>query len=119
MLDPFTVPLGHTLQVRLFNTWLPHTFYSIFEGNDTLVLHYDDGGKIRPNDVTIKLPHGNQSVDDIVAFLNDGRLDAYVLSYDENTNRLTFEGSDNAETILVVMQHVSHVLISIERISST
>jgi hypothetical protein len=44
LLDPITVPLGHTLQVRLLITWLPHTYYSIFDENDTLVLQYDDGG---------------------------------------------------------------------------
>jgi hypothetical protein len=77
--------------------------FSIFEGKDTLVLHYDDGGEIRSDDVTIKLPHGNRSVDDIVAFLNDGRLGKYVASYDENINRLTFEETKNAETILAVM----------------
>jgi hypothetical protein len=59
LLDPFTARLGHTLQVRLLNAWLSHTYYSIFEGNDTLVLHYDGGGEIRPDNVTIKLPHGN------------------------------------------------------------
>mgnify|MGYP003684306549 CR=1 FL=1 len=102
LLDPITVPLGHTLQVRLLNAWLPHTYYSIFEGNDTLVIAYDDGGDIPLGDVTIKLPHGNRSVDDIVVYLNDGRLDGYVVSYDENTNRLTFEGMENTQTVLVV-----------------
>jgi hypothetical protein len=74
-----------------------------FDGNDTLVLNYEDGDETRPANVTIKLPHGNRSVDDIVVCLNDGRLDEYVASYDENTNRLTFEGTDNVETILIVM----------------
>jgi hypothetical protein len=46
LLDPVTAPQGYTLQVRLLNAWLPHTYYNIFDGNDTLVLHYDDGGMI-------------------------------------------------------------------------
>jgi hypothetical protein len=90
-------------QVYAFNAWLPYTYCSICEGNDTLVLHYDDGGAIRSDDVTIKLPHGNRSVDDIVAFLSDVQLDEYVARYDKNTTRLTLEGMDNAEVILVVM----------------
>jgi hypothetical protein len=44
LLDPVTAPQGYTLHVRLLNAWLPHTYYNIFDGNDTLVLHYDDGG---------------------------------------------------------------------------
>jgi hypothetical protein len=49
------------------------------------------------------LPHGNRSVDDIVAFLKDGRLDEYVASYDENANRLTLEGTDDADKVLAIM----------------
>jgi hypothetical protein len=43
-----------------------------FDGNDTLVLNYDDGDETRPDNVTIKLTHGNRSVDDIVVFVDDG-----------------------------------------------
>jgi hypothetical protein len=80
ILDPITVPQGFTMQVRLLNAWLPHTYYNIFDGNDMLVLHYDDGGEVLGQPVIIKLPRGNRSIDDIVAFLNDGRLDEYVAS---------------------------------------
>jgi hypothetical protein len=37
--DPLTVRQGHALQVRLLNAWLSHTYYNIFDGNDTRVLH--------------------------------------------------------------------------------
>jgi hypothetical protein len=104
LLDPLTAPQGFTMQVRLLNAWLPHTYYSIFEGNDTLVLKYDDGGEIPGEPVTIKLPHGNRSIDDIVAFLNDGRLDEYEAIYDENTNRLSMRGTENADHHLVIGQ---------------
>jgi hypothetical protein len=77
ILDPMTVPQGFTMQVWLLNAWLPHTYYSIFDGYDKLVLHYYDGGEDPGQPVTIKLPRGNRSVDDIVAFLNDGRLNEY------------------------------------------
>jgi hypothetical protein len=100
--DPITVPERHSLQVRLLNAYLPHSYYSIFEDVDTLVLAYDDGGEERAPDVTVRLLHGNRSVDDIVAYLNDGRLQDYVASYDENTNRLTLEGTDDADAVLVV-----------------
>ena len=100
--DPITVPERHTLQVRLLNAWLPHSYYSIFGENDTLVLAYDDGSAERAPDVTVRLPHGNRSVDDVVAFLNADRLQDYVASYDEFTNRLTLEGTDDAEAVLVV-----------------
>jgi hypothetical protein len=89
LLDPLTVPQGFTMQVRLLNAYLPHSYYSIFDGNDTLVLKYDVGGEIKRPPVIIKLPRGNRSIDNIVAFLNDGRLDEYVASYDENTNKLS------------------------------
>jgi hypothetical protein len=102
LLDPLTVPQGFTMQVRLLNAWLPHTYYSIYDGNNTLVLKYDDGGEIPGEPVTIKLPHGNRSIDDIVAFLNDARLDEYEASYDENTNKLSLRGTENAEHHLVI-----------------
>jgi hypothetical protein len=102
LLDPPTVPQGFTMKVRLLNAWLPHTYYYIFDGNDTLVLHYDDGGMIPGQPVTIKLPRGNRSIDDIVAFQNDGRLDEYVASYDENTNKLSLRGSEYAEHHVVI-----------------
>jgi hypothetical protein len=70
--------------------------------NDTLLLHYDDGGEIGSDDVTIKLSRGNRSIDNIVAFLNDGRLDAYVATYDENTNKLSLRGTENAEDHVVI-----------------
>jgi hypothetical protein len=41
-------------------------------------------------------------VDDVVAFLNAGRLQDYVASCDGFTNRLTLEGTDDAEVVLVV-----------------
>jgi hypothetical protein len=66
-------------------------------------MKYDDGGEEREPDVTVRLPHGNRSVDDLVAYLNDGRLQDYVASYDESTNCLTFKaGTDDAEAVLVV-----------------
>ena len=102
LLDPLTAPQGYTLQVRLLNAWLPHTYYSIFDGNDTLVLHYDDGGEIPGQPVTIKLPRGNRSIDDIVAFLNNELLDEYVARYDENTNKLSLRGTENAEHHVVI-----------------
>jgi hypothetical protein len=102
LLDPLTTPQGYTLQIRLLNAWLPHTYYSIFDGNDTLVLHYDDGGMIPGEPVTIKVPRGNRSIDDIVAFLNDGRLDEYVTIYDENTNKLSLRGTENADHHVVI-----------------
>jgi hypothetical protein len=46
LLDPLTAPHGYTLQVRLLNAWLPHTYYNIFDRKDTPVLPYDDGGVI-------------------------------------------------------------------------
>jgi hypothetical protein len=104
LLDPLTAPQGYTLQVRLLNAWLPHTYYNIFEGNDTLVLKYDDGGMIPGQPIIIKLPRGNRSIDDIVAFLNDGRLDEYVASYDENTNKLSLLATENADHHVVIGQ---------------
>jgi hypothetical protein len=104
LLDPLTAPQGYTLQVRLLNAWLPHTYYIIFDGNDTLVLHYDDGGEVPGQPVTIKLPRDNRSIDDIVAFLNDGRLDEYVASYDESTNKLSLLGTEIADHHVVIGQ---------------
>jgi hypothetical protein len=100
--DPITVSERHTLHVRLLNAWLSHIYYNIFEENDTLVLNYDDGGDEQAPDVTVRLLHGNRSVDDVVAYLNDGWLQDYVASYDENTNRLTPGGTDDAKAMLVV-----------------
>jgi hypothetical protein len=103
ILDPIPVPQGFTMQVRLLNAWLPHTYYSIFDGNDMLVLHYDDGGEIPGQPVTIKLPRGNRSIDNIVKSLNNGLLDEYVVSYDENTNKLSLlRGTENAEHHVVI-----------------
>jgi hypothetical protein len=102
LLDPLTAPQGYTLHVRLLNAWLPHTYYNIFDGNDTLVLHYDDGGDIPGQPVTIKLPRGNRSISDIVAFLNNGLLDENVASYDENTNKFSLRGTENAEHHVVI-----------------
>jgi hypothetical protein len=84
------------------NAWLPHTYYSIFDGNDTLALKYDDGGEIPGEPVIINLPRGNRSIDDIVEFLNNGLLDEYVASYDENTNRLSLLATENAEHHVVI-----------------
>ena len=84
--DPITVPERHTLQVRLLNTWLPKSYYNIFEENDSVVLGYDNGSNEWAPDVTVRLPHGNRSVDDLVAFLNAGHLQDYVARYDEFTN---------------------------------
>jgi hypothetical protein len=81
---------------------LPHTCYNIFDGNDTLVLHYDDGGEIPGQPVTIKLPRGNRSIDDIFEFLNNGSLDEYVASYDENTNKLSLRAAENADHHVVI-----------------
>jgi hypothetical protein len=101
--DPITVPERHTLHVRLLNAWLPLSYYSIFEENDTLVLgYYDDGSDEWAPDVTVRLPRGNRSMDDLVAFLNAGRLHDYVARYDEFTNRVTLEGTDEAEAVLVM-----------------
>jgi hypothetical protein len=72
--DPTNVPEGHTLEVRLLSAWLPHIYYNILEANDALVLSYDDGNEERVPDVTVRLPHGNRSVDDLVAYLNAGRM---------------------------------------------
>jgi hypothetical protein len=62
----------------------------------------NDGGEIRPYDVTIKLPLGNRSIDDIVAFLNNGLLDECVASYDEDTNKMSLRGTKNAENHVVI-----------------
>jgi hypothetical protein len=86
----------------MLNASLPHSYYNIFEENDTPVLAYDDGGQERAPDVTVRLLHGNRSVDDVVAYLNDGRLHDYVASYDKSTNRLPLEDTDDADTVLVV-----------------
>jgi hypothetical protein len=102
ILDPITVPQGITMQVQLLNAWLPRTYYNIFDGNDTLVLHYDDGGEIPGQPLTIKLPRGNRSIDDIVEFLNNGLLDDYLASYDENTNKLSLRGTENADHHVVI-----------------
>eukprot|EP00873_Tetraselmis_striata_P007775 jgi/Tetstr1/428039/TSEL_018095.t1 len=32
------VPERHSLQVKVLNAWIPHTFYSMFSANDTLVV---------------------------------------------------------------------------------
>eukprot|EP00873_Tetraselmis_striata_P010248 jgi/Tetstr1/430512/TSEL_001985.t1 len=32
------VPERHSLQVKVLNAWIPHTFYSVFSANDTLVV---------------------------------------------------------------------------------
>jgi hypothetical protein len=94
--DPITVPERHTQQVRLLNAWLPHSYYNIFEENDALVRSNDDGGDGRAPDVTVRLPHGNRSVNELVAYLNAGRLQDCVARYDEFTNLLTLDGTDDA-----------------------
>jgi hypothetical protein len=100
--NPITVPGRHTLKVRLLHAWLSHNNYSIFQDNDALVPRYDDGGEERAPDLTVRLPHGDQWVDDDVAILNDGRLHDYVASYDLFTKRRTLEGTYDAEAVLVV-----------------
>jgi hypothetical protein len=86
----------------LLNAWLPKSYYNIFEENDSVVLGYDDGRNEWAPDVTVRLPHGNRSVDDLVAFLNAGHLQDYAARYDEFTNLMTLEGTDDAEAVPVV-----------------
>jgi hypothetical protein len=55
-------------------------FYNIIDGKDTMVFHYNDSNEVVGQTFTVKPPCGNRSVDGIVAFLNNGRLDEYVAS---------------------------------------
>jgi hypothetical protein len=54
--------------------------------------------------VTIKLPLGNRSIDDIVALLKNGLLDEYVASYDDDTNNMSLRGTKNAENHVVIVE---------------
>jgi hypothetical protein len=67
-----------------------------------LILSYDDGSEERAPDVTVRLPHGKRSVDDFVAFLTAGRLQDCVARYDEFTDSLMLQGTDDAEAVRVV-----------------
>lgn len=93
--DAVYVPDRHTLQVKVLNAWIPHTFYSIFEANDTIVLGYYPPEEPMGTAETIAIPHGNRSIDEILDIINPRLQYGYEASYDVATNRISFESALN------------------------
>eukprot|EP00873_Tetraselmis_striata_P006188 jgi/Tetstr1/426452/TSEL_016753.t1 len=93
--DAVYVPDRHTLQVKVLNAWIPHTFYSIFEANDTIVLGYYPPEEPMGTAETIAIPHGNRSIDKILDIINPRLQYGYEASYDVATNRISFESALN------------------------
>lgn len=91
------VPDRHTLQVKVLNAWIPHTFFSIFDANDTLILVYYPPGDPEGLVQSLAIPHGNRSIDEILDIINPQLEYGYVCSYDVATNRLTFATDITAE----------------------
>ena len=85
--DAIYLPAGSRFKVRILNAWIPLTYYSIFELNDTLVVRYDGS-----TTQTIRFSHGNYDIDFIVSELNVRLQSGWRCSYSENTNKLTFVG---------------------------
>eukprot|EP00873_Tetraselmis_striata_P024765 jgi/Tetstr1/445029/TSEL_032837.t1 len=90
------VPGRHSLQVKVLNAWIPHTFYSVFSANDTLVVRYSPAG----TGGTIRIPHGNRSIDEILDIINPQLDHGYESSYDVATNRINLS-SPNAAALTI------------------
>lgn len=90
------VPERHSLQVKVLNAWIPHTFYSVFSANDTLVVRYSPAG----TGGTIRIPHGNRSIDEILDIINPQLDHGYESSYDVATNRINLS-SPNAAALTI------------------
>ncbi len=72
------------LHVSLSHMQIPLSYYAIDTTNDRLTTVYNSGP------VAITLPHGNQSIDDVVKAINDQLSDGFVMTYDDNTNKVSF-----------------------------
>eukprot|EP00873_Tetraselmis_striata_P010651 jgi/Tetstr1/430915/TSEL_020671.t1 len=90
------VPERHSLQVKVLNAWISHTFYSVFSANDTLVVRYAPAG----TGGTIRIPHGNRSIDEILDIINPQLDHGYESSYDVATNRINLS-SPNAAALTI------------------
>ena len=72
------------LHVSLSHMQIPLSYYAIDAANDKLTAVYNSGP------VVITLPHGNQSIDEVVTTINNQMSDGFVMTYDDNTNKVAF-----------------------------
>jgi hypothetical protein len=90
----------HTMRVSLADAWIPHTWYSVYSGNDKFDILY--------NDFTVSncvLKHGNFSIDQVLEQINPTLKNDFVLLYNENRNRVLLQkkaGSTNTVTAEIV-----------------
>ena len=91
--------------MRLENTLIPKTFYDIDSTNNTLLIIENDG---TPTTLTYTATPGNYTIiellTDIETYLdaNTGDANAYTLTYDDITNKVTFEVAYGTSTSVTI-----------------
>jgi hypothetical protein len=91
--------------MRLENTLLPKSFYDIDSNNNTFLVIEDDG---TPSTLTVNISPGNYTITELLTELeteldtNTADANAYTLSYDDITNKVTFNCAFGTSTSVTI-----------------